>query len=322
MRTAILFLLFLVLNVKAQRATIHTDSSVIVSGVYPGGREVKEIANRSHLTYWKFYRNNDKVITSTALYNPNGVLIGIASEYDDKGNLLYQIDYNKGYWLVKDRKKHPFFQLQRAMKLRADSLITALYGKDFLATNAVWNVGSSAIYNSKESGNWTDNFKVKPTEFLFRYNLKLDSRHVYPDLLEFRLDAHGHLIPENSEVIWNGALPLATTKKRFAISYAFAIAEAKRRGLVEGNKNKTSAFLQWETTKQKGLINNELRFYVSIKTASMKDIHLKGRSSITNKFEVYSFNPWTGKFIEKKTMKSIDSWEAMSGSSTGLIPAK
>ena len=55
-------------------------------------------------------------------------------------------------------------------------------------------------------------------------------------------------------------------------------------------------------------------------TEEVKDIKEKGRSSVVYKFNVYSFNPWTGEFVEMKKMKNIHSWEEHSGNWTGLIP--
>lgn len=320
MKLATIFpLLFVALIAHSQEATQLTDSSSIVSTIYPGGRAVKETIKRSGLTYYKFYRNNTKVLTSTAFYNSHDVLVGLAKEYDDNGNLLYSIDYDKGQWTIKNKSKYPFFNLQNKMKHKADSLIKLVYGKGFLLNQAIWNAGTSVIYNKTKSGNWTDTFKSAPAEFLFRYNVKIDKNHLYEDMIEFQLNAKGEFMPNPYEAIY-GFERLANKHPKFAISPAAAIAVAKRKQTAGSKAAKPEAFLRWECFKTSNLYNGKFLFYVIFNTNSVKITNPKGRSSINSRFDVYSFNPWTGKFIEKKQMKSISSWEAASGSSTGLMP--
>lgn len=57
-----------------------------------------------------------------------------------------------------------------------------------------------------------------------------------------------------------------------------------------------------------------------IKTGTVADLHPKDRSSVTDRFDVYVFDPWTGSFIGKKKMQAVRSWEERSGNSTGLVP--
>ena len=109
-------------------------------------------------------------------------------------------------------------------------------------------------------------------------------------------------------------------KGSFQLSVEEAIKQAKQFGLTENDTTKAVGILRWESFKKPELINGQFRFYVSIKTKTIENIVPNGCSSRMTKFEVYCFNPWTGKFIEMKKMKSIYSWEKMSGSSTGLIP--
>ena len=318
----ILFLLFTALSAHSQKTTHSADGSSIVSTIYPGGQEIKETKKGSGLTYYKFYRNNTKILTSTAFYNSQNVLVGIAKEYDDNGNLLYSIDYDKGQWIIENKAKYPFYNLQNKMKHKADSLIKRVYGKNFLLNQASWNVGSSAIYNKTESGNWTDTFKSEPTEFLFRYNVKIDKNHLYADMIEFQLNAKGEFMPNPYEAVYGFERLANKHPKGFTVSPASAIAIAKGKQLAGSKAAKPAAFLRWECLKSNNLYNGKFLFYVVFNTKSVKILHPKGRSSITSKFDVYSFNPWTGKFIEKKRMKSISSWEAASGSSTGLMPDK
>lgn len=204
------------------------------------------------------------------------------------------------------------------MKQKADTYISAIYGRKFLTNNAIWNVQTSAIYNATESGDWTDHFAKKPTKFLFRYDVKLDSKHVYPELIEFELDANGNFIPNESEEVFGFEKRSTISTNGFALAYNTAIEIVKKKSGLSNQQ--LTGFLKWESFKKPSLYNGQFRFYVTVKTGSVKDIHPKGRSSVTDQFDIYSFNPWTGNFIEKKKMKSIKSWEELSGNSTGLIP--
>ena len=296
----------LTLTVEAQKDfTVKTDSSTIETKFYPGGKEVREILKQKNLVYYKFYRNNLKILTSTATYDKSDRLIGIAKEYNNNGKFLYQIDYDKGLWTVANKKIYPYFDLQFKMKQKADSLIASVYGKQFLLNNAVWNVSGSYIYNKDESGNWTDIFKSKPNKFLFRYAVKLDKEHIYNDLIEFELDTDGNYLSNPYEEVFGFEKIAKNQKKGFLLSYDNAIKIAKQKGLVENDSTKASAFLKWENIKESKLHKGHFRFYVIIKTISIKNLNPKGRSSVTDKYDVYSFNPWTAEYLETKKMKSI-----------------
>jgi hypothetical protein len=231
------------------------------------------------------------------------------------------MDYaEKHYKTCYNKKEYPFYDLQNKMKIMADSLISKMYGQSFQKNNTVWSVGGSYIYNETESGNWTDKFKKKPTKFLFRYDVKLDNNNRYDDLIEFELDAKGNFIPNPYEAIFGFEYVPDNLKGGFKLTLEDAIKQAKQLGLAENDTTKAVGILRWENFKKPELINGQFRFYVTIRIKTIENIVPNGRSSRTTKYEVYSFNPWTGEFIEKKKMKSIYSWEKMSGSSTGLIP--
>ena len=149
------------------------------------------------------------------------------------------------------------------MRAKADSTIAAVYGLQFLQANTVWNVQGAAIYNATESGNWTGRFVEKPTRFLFRYDVKLGPRHVYPELIEFELDADGRFIPnEFKEVFGFEKRPQAPAPK-FALAYRSAIETTRKKS---GARNQPlSGFLRWESFKKPTLYNGRFRFYVPIK---------------------------------------------------------
>ncbi|OGX91705.1 hypothetical protein [Hymenobacter coccineus] len=313
------FFLLLSTAATAQNlSVVTTDSSRIETRLYPGGREVKEILTAKDLVYYRFYRNDQTVATTTGTRTKAGRPTGITRDYNDRNQLLYTVDHDRGTWRVADKQLYPFYGIQDHMRAKADSTIAAIYGRQFLLTSTVWNVQGSAIYNAKESGNWTDSFVAKPTKFLFRYDVKLSPRRVYPELIEFELDANGNFIPNEFERIFGFEKRPQVPTPKFTLAYRSTIEMTRKKS---GARNQPlSGFLKWESFKKPALYNGHFRFYVPIKTGTLTDLHPKGRSSVTDRFDVYVFNPWTGAFIEKKKMKAVRSWEERSGNSSGLVP--
>lgn len=300
--------------------TLHIDTLTFVREKYPNVRLIKTFTKNRNIVYYDYYYNGTTQLESSYTYDKLEKPIGITKQFTEKGVLEYIQDYDKGEWIVYNKKEYPFYDLQYKMKLKADNLVSKMYGQNFLKNNTVWSVSGSYIYNKDESGNWTDKFKNKPTKFLFRYNVKLDNYNKYDDLIEFELDKNGNFIPNPYEEVYGFESVPDNLKGSFKLTYLDAIAKAKQLGIVENDTTKAIGILRWENFKKPELINGQFRFYVTIRTKTIENIVPDGRSSRITKYEVYSFNPWTGEFIEKKKMKSINSWEKMSGSSTGLIP--
>lgn len=314
--SALLLLLLLASAGQAQPLRVkQTDSSRIETRQYPGGREVKEILRRKDRVYWRFYRNNGTQVTTTAMFNKAGRTIGLWTEYDDHGKMQYVIDCDRGTWRVAQLKAYPFFALQRRMKARADSLLVATYGQQFVQHYTVWNIQGSYIHNAQESGNWTDQLAASPTRFLFRYDLKLDAQHVYTELIEFELDARGQFAPDSIADAFGLERRLPWTAKRFSLRYEAALQLVTR--LSGARRQSLTGFLDWDGLRQANF-HGHFRFYVQVPTGSDKDLHLGGRSEITTHFDVYIFDPWTGAWLTKKKMKTSYGWEANSGSSSGL----
>lgn len=300
--------------------TLRSDTLTFVREKYPNVRLVKTFTKNRNVVVNDYYYNGTTQLQSTLTYDTLGKPTSVAKQYTKKGVLEYTQDYDKGEWIVFNKKEYPFYDLQKKMKVMADSLVSKMYGHAFLINNTIWSINSSAIYNEDESGNWTDKFEAKPTKFLFRYDVKLDKDNKYDDLIEFELDANGNFIPNQYEEIFGFENVPEHLKGGFKLTYEEAIKQAKQLGLTENNHTKTIGFLRWENFKKTELINGQFRFYVASKTKTIENIVPNGRSNRITKYEVYSFDPWTGKFIEKKNMKSVFSWEKNSGSSTGLIP--
>lgn len=300
--------------------TLQIDSFTFVREKYSNIRVIKTFTKNKNVVYYDYYYNGTTQLESTFIYDTLKRPIGIAKLFTDKGLLEYTQDYDRGEWIVYNKKDYPFYNLQNTMKSKADSLVSKMYGYDFLINNTIWRIDGSSIYNENESGSWTDKFKKKPTKFLFRYDVKLENEHRYEELIEFELDEKGNFIPNQYEKIFGFENVPDNLKGSFKLTYNEAIAKSKQLGLLENDTTKAIGILRWENFKKPNLINGQFRFYVTIKTNTIENLVPNGRSSRIIKYEVYSFNPWTGEFIEKKKMKSIYSWEEMSGSRTGLIP--
>ena len=300
--------------------TLRLDSLMLVREKYPNVRLIKTFQKDKNVVFYEYYYNETTQLESTSTYDTLERPIGITKQYTDKGVLEYTQDYNNGEWIVYDKKNYPFYELQNKMKIKADSLVSKMYGHSFLVNNTVWSVSGSYIYNDNESGNWTDKFQKKPTKFLFRYDVKLDNENKYDDLIVFELDDKGNFLPNEYEEVFGFENVPDKLKDSFKLKYSDALLKAKSLGLTENDTTKAVGLLRWENFKKRNIINGQFRFYITIRTKTTENLVPNGRSSRSTKYEVYSFNPWTGDFIEKKKMKSIYSWEQMSGSGTGLIP--
>lgn len=300
--------------------TLLIDTLTLVREKYPSVRVIKTFTKDRNIVYYEYFFNGTTQLESIFTYDTLERPIGIAKHYTEKGTLGYIQDYDKGEWIVYDKKRFPFYELKNYMKSKADSFISKMYGNSFLINNTIWSVSGSAIYNDNESGNWTDKFKNKPIKFLFRYDVKLDEEHRFDELIEFELDENGNFISNDFEKIYGFEEVPNNLKGGFRLTSEDALKKSEELGLFETDSTKAIGILFWENFKKAELINGQFRYYVVIQTKIIDNIIQDGRSSSIKKYDVYSFNPWTGEFIEKKKMKSVYSWEKMSGSVTGLIP--
>lgn len=302
--------------------TLRIDTLILIREKFPNVRLIKTFTKNRNVVLYEYYYNGTARLESTYCYDTLKRIIGKSKHFTEKGELKYTKDYDNGEWFVPNKYVYPFYDLQSKMKVTADSLISKMYGHSFLINNVVWNIDGSYISNQTESGYWTDRFKKTPTEFLFRYDVKLDKNNRFDELIEFALDSNGVFIPNQYEAIYGFENVADNLKGSFKLTYDQAIIKAKELGLTENDTTKAVGILRWENFDKPKLINGRFRFYVTIRTKIIESIVPNGRSRRISKYDVYSFNPWTGEFIEKKKMKSIYSWEKLSGNSTGLIPDK
>jgi hypothetical protein len=274
--------------------------------------------NREHFEY---YFNDTDTLESELDIDSVG-LTGICTKYDPDASIVYTIDYDKGVWIVYKDGEYPYIGIQKAMKAKADSLITKMYGRSFLSNNVIWSISSTYIRSSRGGGIWTDTLTAKPTSFLFRYNLKLDSTHIYQDAIEFELDSTGGFIPNQYEEVYGFEKLPASEKKGFTLTYENAIRLAKKYGLSENHGAKATGFLQWVCSKSPNLFNGHFEYYVLIETSTSTTKASRGQVTTTTKYDVYSFNPWTSAFNGKRKMKTINFRESMGGVNSGLLPDK
>jgi hypothetical protein len=213
-------------------------------------------------------------------------------------------------------------KLKKKMKLKGDSLITAIYGEKFFNNSVTWSKDGSYIYSGAEAGNWTDKLSSLPDKFLLRYDVKLDNI-TYNSLIEFYLDGQGNFIPNKYEPTYGFEKVDDKIEKIFKLKIADAMAKARELGLVESTESPSKSFLKWENFKLDQLYCGQFKFYIIQKTNSEKAPNSTEENYVvTNYFEIYSFSPWTGEFIEKKKMCQIVHKERNSGSSTGLKECK
>jgi hypothetical protein len=312
------FLLLSTVCLSQEKRIIETDSSVIeLKDGWKGSLETNERMKRKNMVYYS-YRSDDGSFEK-GQYDTLKRRIGEWSTYDKKGALIKKENFDNRTYSVFKNEYYPFKPLLDKIKAQADSLVIIVYGKNFFETQTRWNLRSSYFnFSGGRGSSWTDTTTVKPQTFLLRYDIQFDG-HLYERMIEFELSDSGHFIGNKYEQIFGFEKLSDSSPKIFSLSHKKAIFLAKQHGLVENDTAKAEAFLKWDGLKTENFYNGYYRFYVVIKTGSNKDIRPNSRSSITDKFDVYVFNPWTTEFIEKKKMKAVRSWEKMSGSSTGLL---
>lgn len=306
-----------------QKKIIYTDSSRIEIDTFRNQRIEEEFIKNKNLIRWTYY-NEQNIVGTLGFYDTvRHYPIGVWQEFDDEGKLIRIENYDEGTWTVINKRLYPHKSYMDGIKEKADKIIIATYGMDFFKKHVKWSFGQSYIYFKGGGGdNWTEPTRVKPTHFLIRYDLVFGGGKVYDDMIEFHLDAAGRIhLPFGESTDTKGFEKIPPGSK-FQLDEKLAIEKATAAGLIETDSTKAEAFLHWEFFKEKKeqQFAGQFRYYVLIKTNTIKDIKPAGRSTVINKYDVYVFNPWTGQFVEKKRMKTIRGWEEMSGSSTGLLP--
>ncbi|MDC6350062.1 hypothetical protein PP178_00735 [Zeaxanthinibacter sp. PT1] len=319
--STILFLTYFSASGQFRKQNIETDSS-----------EIQIIRNSVYHVYEEAYKNKDSVwfsvhfIKDTTRLNTEGwktkenKYLGVWREYNFEGQLLYTRDYDNASCII-NKDLYPYHHLVEKMKSKADSLIISTYSQEFFENFVRFNFNCSAYDEEGYVGSWTKPLKRRPTEFLFRYSVKIGETDWFPEMIGITLDSLGKYVP-NSDDRWNryGFEEVKGNKRTFNIDRDDACKIATKHGLVLSDTTEISEFLTWENFQNQTFYNGRFRYYITELTG--KTEYNKGdvRKGIIYRFNVYSFNPWTGEFIEMKKMKSRKEWGKHSGHITGLIP--
>lgn len=303
------------------RQNIETDSS-----------KIEIIRNSVYHIYEETYKNKDSVwysvhfIKDTTRLNTEGwktkddKYLGIWREYNFEGQLLYTRDYDNATCVV-NKDLYPYNDLLEKMKSKADSLIISAYSQEFFENYVRFEFNCYAYDEDGYVGSWTEPIKRRPTEFLFRYSVKIGETDWYPEMIGIKLDSLGNYVPSLDDR-WNryGFEDVKGNKKTFNIDKADASKIATKHGLVISDTTEISEFLTWENFQNQTFYNGRFRYYITELTSKTQYTEDDERQGIIYRFNVYSFNPWTGEFIEMKKMKSRKEWGKHSGHTTGLIP--
>jgi hypothetical protein len=295
--------------------TLNIGNLRITGQVFYEYRVIKTFDKSKDFIVGEQFYDNIKQIKEISKYDTVGHPIGIAKHYTKKGELQYIQNYENGEWIVYDKQSHPYYDLQTKIKAKADSLIIKMYGGDFLQNHSLWNIdGSYILKEGRQRIRWTEFLKDEPTKFSFCYKVKLDSQNIYNSYIYFDLDNNGNFIPnfQGGGMFFSGSgfenVP-DSIKGSFRLNYNDALIEAKKLGLIETDSTKAYGQLFWEDFRKSSIYNGQFRFYIPIKTKTLENSNPNGRSSKTTKYDVYSFSPWTGNFIEVKKMKIFQWWE-------------
>jgi hypothetical protein len=308
--------------------TLKLGKLLIIREKYPEYREIKTFdKNKDFVVGEQFYDKTTQLKHITK-YDTIGRPIGIAEHYTRNGELQYIQNYDKGEWIVYDKESHPHYDLQNTIKAKADSLISKMYGNSFLHNHSVWIIDGSYISNDKQRRTrWTEMFKEEPTKFSFCYKVKLDSENNYNSYIYFDLDNNGNFLPnfQSGGFFFSGSgfenVP-DSIKGSFMLNYSKALSKAKSLGLKETDSTKAYGRLFWEDFRKMNIFNGQFRFYIIIETSENVESKSNGSFFRTTKYDAYSFNPWTGQFVEIKKMKINYSWGKERTSFTDLIPDK
>jgi hypothetical protein len=265
------------------------------------------------------YINDTTKLLHEGWATKNWRYIGIWNEYLIDGTPVFTVDYDKGTWFVNE-KLFPYHDILVKMKLIADSLIVAVYGQDFYNNHIHFAFKCGAYDDAGYVGNWLEPLERKPNEYSFRYDIKLDSIEYYQNMVGISLDENGNYIVEDDIYSNFGFEKVQSSNKVFRINKKLAIDKSIENGLNLTDSSEVSGFLRWEKNRSKTFYSGSFKFYVTELYEIIKDVKENERSRITYRFYVYSFDPWTGDFLEKKKMKKIAEWEKYSGSTSGLLP--
>lgn len=320
MRTSIIiFFILTSISSYAQfnEQNFETDSSI-----------VRIIKNSVYHTYRETYKNKDSVwysvhfikdttkLKTQGWQRKNGKRLGIWKEYKFNGDLLFERDYENAVCKI-NKDLFPFHTILEQKKKKADSLIISNYSQEFFENHVRFNFNCYAYDEDGYVGSWTEPMKRKPSKFLFRYQVRLKNSDWQNEMIGIELDEKGNYIPSHDRFNNHGFEKLESKTKTFTIDKSNAISVAKREGL--STEENIIEFLNWERLDQGTFYTGRFKYTIAELTDQIEEIKNEGRSKITYKYNVYSFDPWTGEFLEVKKMKKMKVWSDDSGLMTNLL---
>jgi len=306
---------------KPFREIIETDSS-----------HIEIVRNSVYKVYEETYKKKDLIWYSVHYIDDTTQLkiegwetktrkrLGVWKEFTRNGELMYTRNYDNATCVV-NPKLYPNHDILEKMKFKADSLIIKTYSNEFFKNFVKFEFDCYTYKNYNYVGSWIEPLKDIPDEFLFRYSVKIPSGEWKNEMIGIVLNEKGEYIPSGDD-FWNnyGFEDVKGEEKTFRLDTLAAKKVAIKNGLNICDTCIVTEFFTWENFKKQTFFNGQFRYYILEQTG--KTEYKKGvdRQGIFFHFNVYSFNPWTGEFIEKKKMKSRKEWGKNSGHTTGLIP--
>jgi hypothetical protein len=245
---------------------------------------------------------------------------------------LYTWDHDKGFCEV-NKSLYPYHDVLEEMKTKVDSFIISTYSQEFYDNHVKFEYVGYAYYEhwttidnekvltSDYVGSWTEQMEEKPNSFIFRYRVRLQKSDEESIEMRIALDSLGNYVP-SSDDYWNnyGFENVKGEKKTFNICIDTAFDVAKHNGLIVTDSSVISELLIWENFKKQTFYNGQFRYYIVELTSKSEYTTGQERNGVIYRYNIYSFNPWTGDFVEKKKMKSKQESGKHSGFSTGLLP--
>ncbi len=303
--------------------TIHVSTAMLTRERLPNVRRITTYPKNKLLRNVEYFYNDTKILESNHSYTlPTGEMTGISKQYNKKGELEYIQDHDKGTWEVLIFDNYPYYQTLVNMKEKVDSLIIVTYGQQFYDQFVVWYPESSSFHDAKYKGaTWHNYQEWEPKRFQLGYSIRLSQNEIYDEQIVVQLDSLGNIdFPYESYDDIKG-FEKTQVKNGFVLNKQSAIKKAKKLGLVENDSKKAFTFLKWEYNKEKKkeIYNGYFTYNVANVTDIIVHKPIGARNRIEYKYDVFSFNPWTGEFTKKQRMKSYREWGKHSGHSTRLI---
>ena len=298
------------------KQVITTDSSSIeIIKDFPYSYIYREtLDNKDSVKITSYFAKDTTKIREKGWQKRNGKTIGIYKVYTIEGDLLYTKDYDTGNFTLNERY-FPYHKTVAKVKKIADSLIIANYSQEFFDTNISSNFRIFAYDKEGNVDYVTIPMKTTPVEFDFSYNVRLWDFEWEDEIISVSLDNKGNIRQTS------GLEKLDTKNRIFTITREKSFLTAFDKGLGE---KETSEFLFWEklddTTNT--LYDGQFRYYIAELIDLEEEIKTEKRSRKFHKYNVYSFNPWTGEFLEIKKMNRISDMTNNAGFFTDLSPVK